>query len=166
MHALMTSTAMALVAGLTLAVGTLPAAAQQQQQTMAVCDQDDNGYVSADEARACAERDWSALVGDEESMSRERFDETFADADNLEEMWAAADADQDGVITNQEWADWRDQRFNEASQDADQGMPVDAYDAMAAEYHLSDDEQGAGETPNTGGGGAGGSGGTGGGSSN
>jgi hypothetical protein len=68
-------TAMALLASLGVGWAATQAAAQQS------CDVDGNGYVRADEAAACAERDYSTLVGNDEGVSRERFERAFPETE-------------------------------------------------------------------------------------
>jgi hypothetical protein len=72
MTILKTTTAMALLAGVGLGLGALPAAAQVQGVfNSALCDTDNNGYISAGEARECADREYTTLLGDEESLTPE-----------------------------------------------------------------------------------------------
>jgi hypothetical protein len=144
MHGCKSGTAMALLAALGVSLAATQAAAQQS------CDVDENGYVSADEAAACAERDYSTLVGSDESISRERFEEAFAETENVDEMWAEADANQDGELSPQEWSEWSARRFRSASPRVE-GLAVDDYEALEAQYHMGDDQEGRDES---GGGGA------------
>jgi hypothetical protein len=130
---------MALLAALGVALAATQATAQQS------CDVDGNGYVSADEAAACAERDYSTMVGDEEAITRERFEQAFAATENVDEMWAEADADQDGLVSSAEWSDWSARRFRSASPRVE-GVAVDDYEALEAQYHMGDDQQGREES--------------------
>jgi hypothetical protein len=148
MHGCKSGTAMALLAALGVALAATQATAQQS------CDVDGNGYVSSDEAAACAERDYSTMVGDEEAITRERFEQAFAATENVDDMWAEADADQDGLVSSAEWSDWSARRFRSASPRVE-GVAVDDYEALEAQYHMGDDQQGGEES---GGGGAAGTG--------
>jgi hypothetical protein len=130
---------MALLAALGVGWAATQAAAQQS------CDVDGNGYVSADEAAACAERDYSTLVGDDERVSRERFEQAFPETENVDEMWAEADANQDGELSPEEWSDWSARRFRSASTRVE-GLAVDDYEALEAQYHMGDDQQGRDES--------------------
>lgn len=154
---MMNSTAIGLLAGLGLALGSLPAAAQQQEEfNSAVCDTDNNGYISADEAAACADQQYSDWVGEEESLSQERFGESFGPGgDESGTMYSEMDADGDGHVTREEWMAWRERTFTEAPGVTDQGMMTDYY----RNWHLGRETSGEGGE----GGGAGGSGGSGGG---
>jgi hypothetical protein len=132
-------TAMALLASLGVGWAATQAAAQQS------CDVDGNGYVSADEAAACAERDYSTLVGNDESVSRERFERAFPETENVDDMWAEADADQDGELSPEEWSDWSARRFRLAGPRLE-GLAVDDYEALEAQYHMGDDQEGRDES--------------------
>jgi hypothetical protein len=144
-----TATAVALLAGLGMLTGALPAAAQQQGTT--ACDQDNNGYVSASEARSCAESDWSAIVGEEESMNRERFDERWSGADDVDQMWEEADANRDGRVTSEEWNAWQEQRFSAATEGDEQGLPSNRWNRYSGEFR-ADDESGTGDAQSPSGG--------------
>jgi hypothetical protein len=139
-------TAMALLAALGIAFGAAQATAQEN----AGCDENSNGYVSADEAAACADRDYSRMVGREESTTREQFEQAFAATENVDQMWAEADADQDGLLSRAEWSDWSARRFRSASTRVE-GISVDDYEALEAQYHMGDDQQGQDESGNVGG---------------
>jgi len=132
-------TAMALLAALGVGWAATQAAAQQS------CDVDGTGYVSADEAAACAERGYSTLVGNDESVSRERFEQAFPETEDVDEMWAEADANQDGELSPEEWSDWSARRFRSASTRVE-GLAVDDYEALEAQYHMGDDQQGRDES--------------------
>jgi hypothetical protein len=144
-----TATAVALLAGLGMLSGALPAAAQQQGTT--TCDQDNNGYVSASEARTCAESDWSAIVGDEASMTRERFDERWSGADDVDQMWEEADADRDNQVTSEEWTAWQERRFSAATEGDEQGLPSNRWNRYSGEFR-ADDESGTGDATSASGG--------------
>ena len=152
MHGCKSGTAMALLGALGVALAATQATAQQS------CDVDGNGYVSADEAAVCAERDYSTMVGDEEAITRERFEQAFPATEDVDEMWAEADANQDGELSPEEWSDWSARRFRSASPRVE-GVAVDDYEALEAQYHMGDDQQGGEES---GGGAAAGTGGAGG----
>jgi hypothetical protein len=138
-------TAMALLAALGIAFG----AAQATAQETAGCDENSNGYVSADEAATCAEHGYSTIVGSEEAITRNRFEQAFAETENVDEMWTEADADQDGVLSQAEWSDWSARRFRSASTRVE-GISVDDYEALEAQYHMGDDQQGQDESGNGG----------------
>jgi hypothetical protein len=138
-------TAMALLAALGIAFG----AAQATAQETAGCDENSNGYVSADEAATCAEHGYSTIVGSEEAITRNRFEQAFAETENVDEMWTEADADQDGVLSQAEWSDWSARRFRSASPRVE-GLSVDDYEALEAQYHMGDDQQGQDESGNGG----------------
>jgi hypothetical protein len=138
-------TAMALLATLGIAFGAVQATAQETTG----CDENSNGYVSAEEAATCAERDYSTIVGNDEAITRERFEQAFAETENVDEMWTEADADQDGLLSSAEWSDWSAQRFRSASPRV-QGVPVDDYEALEAQYHMGDDQQGQDQSGNVG----------------
>jgi hypothetical protein len=129
-------TAMALLAALGVALSATQVTAQEGS-----CDVDRDGYVSAGEAAACAERDYSVMRDDQEEITRERFEQAFAATENVDDMWAEADADQDGQLSQVEWADWSARRFRSASPRVE-GLSVDDYEALEAQYHMGDDQQG------------------------
>jgi hypothetical protein len=90
---------MALLATLAVAMG---AAQTSAQHTAAGCDSDRNGFVSTEEATACADRGYTTLRGADETVTRERFSEAFPDTENIDEMWTEADTNQDGVLAQEE----------------------------------------------------------------
>ena len=139
-------TAMALLAALGVGFGATQVTAQQ----VAGCDVDGNGYVSADEAEACAERGYSTMIGDQEAITRERFEQAFPASEDVDEMWADADANQDGQLSQAEWSDWSARRFRSASPRVE-GLAVDDYEALEAQYHMGDDQQGRDESGGGGG---------------
>jgi hypothetical protein len=137
-------TAMALLAALGIAFGAAQATAQETG-----CDENSNGYVSVEEAATCAERDYSTIVGNDEAITQERFEQAFAETENVDEMWTEADANQDGLLSSAEWSDWSARRFRSASPRV-QGVPVDDYEALEAQYHMGDDQQGQDQSGNVG----------------
>jgi hypothetical protein len=145
MQGYQSGTALALFAALGVSLGGAEASAQG-----AGCDADGNGYVSAEEAATCAERDYSALATDQEAISREQFEGAFAASENVDAMWADADTNQDGQLTQAEWSDWSARRFRSASPRVE-GLSVDDYEALEAQYHMGDDQEGRDESVGAGG---------------
>lgn len=95
----------------------------QVQAQSAVCDSDDNGYVSADEAEDCADRNFTTLLGDKESMS----DADFATTHDAE-AFSKVDADGDGVVTRAEYVGWQRDEFDNAL-GASKEMPTADFEA-------------------------------------
>ena len=145
MQGYQSGTALALFAALGVSLGGAEASAQG-----AGCDADGNGYVSAEEAATCAERDYSALATDQEAISREQFEGAFAASENVDAMWADADTNQDGQLSQAEWSDWSARRFRSASPRVE-GLSVDDYEALEAQYHMGDDQEGRDESVGAGG---------------
>ncbi|MDX1541641.1 MAG: hypothetical protein R3349_09585, partial [Geminicoccaceae bacterium] len=80
-----------------------------QVQAQAVCDTDDNGQISVSEAEDCADRDYTTLLGDKESMTDEDF-ATVHDA----EAFSKVDADGDGMVSRAEYVGWKRDEFDGA----------------------------------------------------
>ena len=142
--------ALSLLLALGLAGG--PAHAQS-----AVCDDDGNGYVSADEAEQCADRNYSTLLGGEESMSEESFSGVHG-----AEAFSTVDADQDGMVTREEYVQWRRDEFDTALGASDE-MPASDYETWSAEADVRKSQGADSQTSGGGTDSGAGSGGTGGG---
>ncbi len=143
------------VSGLSLLLALGFASGEVQAQA-AVCDEDGNGYISANEADDCAGRDYDALLGsDGDGLSEEDFTSAY-DA----ETYSTVDADGDGMVSREEYVAWRQEEFGAALGGSEEMPNADFEDLHAAGVMKS---QGAdSQTPGSGSGGVGGSGGAGG----
>ena len=116
--------ALALLGGMGLAIAALPASAQQM-----VCDSNADGMVDATEATACAAQRFDEAAVGQEEMTQEQFGAAHPEtpgggADQFGQM----DADDSGSISREEWMNWREQRFGEATQGTGGQMPAADYD--------------------------------------
>ena len=113
------STALALLLGLGLA---LPAAAQEG------ADMDADQYVTAVEAQAYDERRWREFTGGAEEMRIEHFTSAMSGAQDYQASFAEADVDQNGRVSRDEWIQWREGRFTEATEGTEGRMEAGQYE--------------------------------------
>lgn len=118
--------ALALLGGLGLALAALPASAQQM-----ACDTNADGMVDATEAATCAAQRFDEAAGGQEEMAPEQFGAAHPEAPGGgADQFGQADADASGSISREEWMNWREQRFGEATQGTGGQMPADDYDTF------------------------------------
>lgn len=106
---------------LLLALGS---GAGQVRAQDAICDMDSNGLISASEAEDCADRDYTSLLGDNESMDEESFMSTYEN-----ESFTEIDADADGVVSREEYVGWRNEEFTGALGGSEE-MPTADYEGL------------------------------------
>ena len=132
------STAIALLFGLGVAVSGAPAeaAGQDKAQQTAVGQQGEqqtgaqagaetgtgqatggSDYITADQVGTRADEQFDELAGGEEYMTREQFTQGMTGSDDAEALWGQIDRDQDDQLTREEWRQWREQGFAEAAGD-------------------------------------------------
>jgi hypothetical protein len=141
-----------------------PAAAQQASEALEA-DTDGDGFVTAEEAQAHSEQRFDDITGDEEEMTLEQFSSAILGAETTtaehETAWdpqtefEAADADDSGSISREEWMSWREDRFRQAAGDADQikvGLyrSVDSSGALAGTDAGGESDVGVTVTPDAG----------------
>jgi hypothetical protein len=153
MKILETPAVLALLCGLLTSAASAPASmaaeenpeAQAGRQFLAEsCDTNVDSYISAEEARTCAEQHYGAAGGGQATMTREQFGTVFPGADNAPELFKQVDEDGDGQITLAEWVKWHEQGFTAATKASEGRMP-------AADYESMDWDKGAYVRPSQGG---------------
>ena len=141
MKILETSATLALLCGLVaasavsapagVAADENPEAQAGRQFLPASCDTNTDRYISAEEARSCAEQQYRAAGGDDQAtMTPEHFVTTFPEADNPPELFEQVDEDGDGKVTLAEWTKWHEQGFAAATQSSEGRMPTADFEAM------------------------------------
>jgi hypothetical protein len=116
--------AFALVGGMGFALAALPGSAQQMP-----CDSNADGMVDAIEAATCDERRFEEAAGGQEEMTQEQFGAAHAEAPGGgADLFGQADADASGSISREEWMNWREQRFGEATEETGGQMPAADYE--------------------------------------
>jgi hypothetical protein len=150
MKILETSAILALLCGLaasapaSVAAEENPEAQAGRQFLPASCDTNVDSYISAEEARTCAEQHYGAAGGGQTTMTPEQFGKAFPGADNPPELFKQVDEDSDGKVTLAEWMKWHEQGFTAATKAGEGQMP-------AADYESMDWEKGAYVRPSQGG---------------
>ncbi len=117
-----TATALALLLGLGLA---LPAAAQQ-----AGADVDQDQFVTAEEAAAFDEQRFGEITGGGEEMTEEQFTGAMTGAEDPTAIFSEVDQDGSGQISRDEWMQWRQQRFTEATAGTEGRMEAGQYETF------------------------------------
>ena len=108
-----TSTALAVMLGLGLA---LPSTAQEQQSG---ADADEDGFVTAEEAAAFDEQRFAEITGGADEMTQEQFVEVITGTEDPQEDWseAKAGAEEGEGLSQEQWLQWRKERFSVAAGD-------------------------------------------------
>jgi len=139
MRTLKTSGKLAVFCGLVVAAASPPAsvAAQENPEAQAGrqflsanCDTSADSYISAEEARACAEQHYGTAGGGQRTMTPEQFGEAFPAADDPPELFREVDEDGDGKVTLAEWMTWHEQGFTAATETSEGRMPTADYEKM------------------------------------
>jgi hypothetical protein len=116
--------ALALLGGMGVALAALPASAQQKP-----CDSNADGTVDSIEAATCDEQRFDEATGGQEEMTQEQFGAAHPDTQGGgTDLFGQADADASGSISREEWTNWREQRFGEATQGTGGQMPSADYE--------------------------------------
>jgi EF hand len=119
------STLLAVAFGLGLNV---PAVAQQLQYA---CDANDDGFVDAQEAQLCTDREFDEIAGGEQALTEELLK---AKAESSKGMaFDEADQNGDGQISREEWASFSGERFAGATEASGGRMSADEYSAWRDE---------------------------------
>ena len=117
--------ALALLGGMGVALTALPASAQQM-----ACDTNADGMVDATEAATCAEQRFDEATGGQDEMTQEQFGAAHPELQGGgADQFGQVDADASGLISREEWTNWREQRFGEATQGTGGQMPSTDYEA-------------------------------------
>jgi hypothetical protein len=80
----------------------------------ASCDTSADSYISAEEARACAEQHYGAAGGGQATTTEEQFGKAFPAADDPQSSLSKVDEDGDGKVTLANWMTWHEQGFTGA----------------------------------------------------
>ncbi len=122
MKLLVSSTLLAVAFGLGLN------AAAVAQQLQYACDANDDGFVDAQEAQLCTDREFDQIAGGKQALTEELLK---AKAESSKGMPAFDQADQngDGQISRQEWASFSGDRFAGATEASGGRMSAGEYSA-------------------------------------
>lgn len=170
MKILKSSTALALVLGFGVAMAGLPAYAAGEQTDVTAGTaaetgtttgteaaagaeaqtgmEGDDEFVTSEQARSDAERQFDELGRGEEYLTQEHMGTAFPEAEG-EDLFAQIDEDGDGQISREEWINWREGGFAEATQGTEGRMSAQEYETWQRSpgVGLEGDEAGAeGET--------------------
>jgi hypothetical protein len=107
-----------------------PEAEAGRQFLAASCDADSDSYISAEEARTCAEQHFGGAGGGQEAMREEQFGAAFPGAGNTRELFGQVDEDGDGQVSRAEWMNWQEQGFSAATEASEGRMPAAEYETM------------------------------------
>ncbi len=122
-----TSTALALLFGLGVALTGSPAAAQQSMAAE-ICDRNEDGFIDSQESYVCGDARFDELSEGSEYIAGETFMSTYSLADDPEGLFGEIDADRDEQISREEWRGWGEAGFAEATADTEGRMEVGDYD--------------------------------------
>jgi hypothetical protein len=126
-----TSTALALLFGLGVAVAGAPAGAQQSTpESMAreICDRNEDGFIDSQEMFVCGQARLDEMRGDAPHLTQQQFLTGYGDAEDAEGLFAEADTDQDQQLSQEEWDAWQEQRFGAATEASEGRMAVEDYE--------------------------------------
>ncbi len=79
------------------------------------CDTDGDGFVHAEEARACYDQHFGTISGGGSHLTLEQFSGDMTEAEDADAVYAEIDTDGDGQISREEWLAWRESGFAEAA---------------------------------------------------
>ena len=116
---------------LILAVATLLLSGPGATPCLAIaagsCDTDHDHYVSTREARRCSERLFDEIRGGQPGIGLQAFREALPQAKDPDALFKEADQNGDGQISRQEWIDWRERDFTNATAKSSGMLPVADY---------------------------------------
>jgi EF hand len=116
--------ALAFLGGISLGLAALPASAQQM-----TCDTNADGSIDSAEAATCGEQRFEHATEGQDEMTQEQFSAAYPDAQGgATDQFGELDADASGTISRDEWNDWREQSFGEATQGTGGQMPTSEYE--------------------------------------
>ena len=118
------STALGLAFGLGMSL-TGPAAAQQIQFA---CDEDNDGFVDATEARLCMEREFDETAAGGEALTEEQLSATGEGRERVPPTFSEVDENGDGAISRQEWVAFSERRFAGATEASGGRMSAEEYE--------------------------------------
>ena len=118
------STALGLALGLGMSL-TGPAAAQQIQFA---CDEDNDGFVDATEARLCTEREFDEIAAGGEALTEEQLSATGEGRERVPPTFSEVDENGDGAISRQEWVAFSERRFAGATEASGGQMSAEEYE--------------------------------------
>jgi hypothetical protein len=126
MRGLNTVLAVALLsgAGLATASAAVPTA----------CDTDGDRYISEQEARTCTEQRFEEISAGQEDLTKEHYGKAFPEAGDPEQLFTEADQDGDGKVTREEWMNWHEEGFTDATKASQGMMPTAEYESMVQGY--------------------------------
>ena len=131
--------------------GDLPTIGEYTEETFGEADADVSGDIEYAEAAQWAEQQWHDREARDEDVSIGEITEAEADARIGAGAFAALDSDQDGTVTNQEWAS-QDQarseiRFEKFDADHDDTLTREEWDEAMDTGYSRAQETAQGEAP-------------------
>jgi EF hand len=115
--------ALALLGGISLGLAALPASAQQM-----ACDTNADGSIDSAEAATCGEQRFEKATEGQDEMTQDQFSAAYPDAQGGTDQFGQLDADASGTISRDEWNNWREQSFGEATQGTGGRMSTSEYE--------------------------------------
>ncbi|HEX5796376.1 MAG TPA: hypothetical protein VFY19_11090 [Geminicoccaceae bacterium] len=116
--------ALALLGGISLGLTTLPASAQQM-----ACDTNADGSIDSAEAATCGDQRFERATEGQDEMTQEQFGAAYPDLQGgSTDQFGQLDADASGTISRDEWNNWREQSFSEATQGTGGRISPSEYD--------------------------------------
>lgn len=91
------------------------------------CDTDHNHYVTAREARSCSERLFDEIRSGQPAIGPAAFRKAPPQAKNPDALFKEVDQNGDGQISRQEWIDWRQRDFTDATAKSSGMLPAADY---------------------------------------
>jgi hypothetical protein len=91
------------------------------------CDTDHNHYVTAREARSCSERLFDQIRAGQPAIGSGAFHKALPQARDPEALFKEVDQNGDGQISRQEWIEWRQRDFTDATAKSSGMLPAADY---------------------------------------
>jgi hypothetical protein len=109
------------------------------------CDTDHNHYVTTREAMSCSERLFDQIRVGQPGIGPEAFRKALPQAKDPDALFKEVDQNGDGQISRQEWIDWRQRDFTDATAKSSGMLPAVDYQnwsegAYARPIHPADAE--------------------------
>ena len=91
------------------------------------CDLNNDSYIDASEAKKCDEQRFEQITNGQKGFGPEEFGKAFPDVQNSGELFKQVDQNNDGEVSQQEWASWHEQSFATATAKSGSKMPSPDY---------------------------------------
>jgi hypothetical protein len=104
---------LALLAGAGLAA-TAPAAGGHDLKPL--CEADDHGSITAEEAKPCVRESFALVSGGGDAITEAQLADAYGRAEAAQRLFSRIDRNGDGRITPEEWSAWHDTEFAAATE--------------------------------------------------